>query len=126
MGWTLAILFIISAVLLVISFTKAFQASKAEQKRIDMVHIAVMKEFNDMKDSIRNIELDLEVVMKEAGIQLSLNEIIFMREVLDLYRRNYSIESIAALKEVSESEIYQMLEPFLTVKDEGGKVANES
>jgi predicted nucleic acid-binding Zn-ribbon protein len=126
MGWTLAILFIISAVLLVISFTKAFQASKAEQKRIDMVHIAVMKEFNDMKDSIRNIELDLEVVMKEAGIQLSLNEIIFMREVLDLYRRNYSIESIAALKEVSESEINQMLEPFLAVKDEGGKVANES
>jgi hypothetical protein len=126
MGWTLAILFLIAAFLLVISFTKSYLESKAEQKRIDMVHIAVMKEINDMQDSIRNLELDLEVVMKEAGIQLSLNEVIFMREVLDLYRRNYSVDSIAALKEVTESEINQLLAPYLAAKDEGGKVANEN
>jgi hypothetical protein len=125
MVWTLAGLFVISALLLVISFSKLFQASKDEKKRIDMVHIEVMKEINEMQDSIRNIELDLEVVMKEAGIQLSLNEVVFMREVLDLYRRNYSIESIATKKQVPESEISQLLAPYLTAKDEGGKVANE-
>jgi hypothetical protein len=126
MIWTLAVLFVISALLLVISFSKLFQASKEEKKRIDMVHIEVMKEFNEMQDSIRNIELDLEVVMKEAGIQLSLKEVVFMREVLDLYRRNYSIESIATKKQVPESEISQLLAPYLASKDEGGKVANEN
>jgi hypothetical protein len=125
MVWTLAGLFVISALLLVISFSKLFQASKDEKKRIDMVHIEVMKEINEMQDSIRNIEFDLEVVMKEAGIQLSLKEVVFMREVLDLYRRNYSIESIATKKQVPENEISQLLAPYLTAKDEGGKVANE-
>ena len=125
MVWTLAILFVISALLLAISFSKSFQESKAEQKRIDMVHIEVMKEINEMQDSIRNVELDIEVVMKEAGIQLSLDEVVLMREVLDLYRRSYSIESIAAKKQVPESEISQMLAPYLTEKEERGKVANE-
>ena len=54
-----------------------------------------MKEINSIEDSIRDIELDIEVVMKEAGIQLSSDEKLLMREVIDLYRRNYSIESIA-------------------------------
>ncbi|WML44659.1 hypothetical protein [Neobacillus sp. PS3-40] len=125
MVWTLTCLFLISALLLIISFSKSIQSTKAEQKRIDMVHIEVMKEINSMQDSVRNIELDLEVMIKETGIQLSLNEVIFMREVLDLYRRNYSIESIATKKEVTESEITQMLAPYLTSKDERGKGADE-
>lgn len=125
MVWTLAVLFVISALLLVISFLKLFQASRDEKKRIDMVHIEVMKEINEMQDSIRTIGLDLEVVIKEAGIPLSLSEVAFMRELLDLYRRNYSIESIAKKNQVPESEISQLLAPYLAAKDEGGKAANE-
>ncbi|MCQ6282159.1 hypothetical protein [Bacillus sp. EB600] len=125
MGLTLAVLFGASALLLILSIIKNFQASKAEHKRIDMAHISVMKEINDMQESIRNIELDIEVIMKEAGIQLSSKELVFMREVLDLYKRNYSVESIAAKKQVSESEIQQLLAPYQTQKEERGKVANE-
>lgn len=122
MGLTLAILFLVSAALLIVSLSKTYQATRAERSRIDMAHISLMKDINDMHESIRNMELDMEIVLKEAGSQLSSNELIFMREILDLYKRNYSIESIAEKKQVSESEIKQLLAPYQTAKDERGKV----
>ena len=125
MEWTLGGLFGISAIMLIISIIKGLQASKAENKRIDIVHVSVMKEINDMQDSIRNIGIDIEIMMKEAGIQLSPEEKLLTREVLDLYKRNYSIASIAEKKQVSEAEINQLLAPYLTSKDERRKVANE-
>jgi hypothetical protein len=106
------------------SLFKSYRDSKVEKKQIDLVHVSMMKEINSIQDSIRDIELDIEVVIKEAGIQLSADEKLFMREVIDLYRRNYSIESIAEKKEVPETEIEQLLTPYLKVKDEGGLVAN--
>lgn len=126
MEWTLAGLLGISVLLLLISILKTYQASIAEHKRIDMVHISVTKEINDMQASIRNIELDIDIVMKEAGIKLSTEEKLFTREVLDLYKRNYSIESISTRKQVTENEIKQLLASYQTSKDERGKVANEN
>jgi hypothetical protein len=124
MEWTLFGLFLLSALLLVFSIVKTYRDSKLEKKQIDLVHVSMMKEINSIQDSIRDIELDIEVVTKEAGIQLSAEEKLFMREVIDLYRRNYSIESIAEMKEVPVSEIEQLLTPYLKIKDEGGLVAN--
>ena len=124
MEWTLAGLFAISAFLLVFSLVKTYRDSKAQHKEIDLVHVSLMKEINSIQDSIRDIELDIEVVMKEAGIQLSPDEKLLMREVIDLYRRNYSIESIAEKKQVTENEIEELLTPYLKIKDEGGLVAN--
>jgi hypothetical protein len=124
MEWTLFGLFLLSALLLVFSIVKTYRDSKLEKKQIDLIHVSMMKEINSIQDSIRDIELDIEVVIKESGIQLSADEKLFMREVIDLYRRNYSIESIAEKKEVPETEIEQLLTPYLKIKDEGGLVAN--
>lgn len=124
MEWTLLGLFLLSALLLVFSIVKSVRDSKVEKKQIDLVHVSMMKEINSIQDSIRDIELDIEVVTKEAGIPLSAEEKLFMREVIDLYRRNYSIESIAEKKEVPVTEIEQLLTPYLKIKDEGGQVAN--
>lgn len=126
MEWTLAVLFAVSTILLVISIVKTNQTAKVNHNQVDMVHISMMKEINTIQDSIRDIELDMEVVMKEAGIQLSPEEKLFMREVIDLYRRNYSIENIAEQKQVPVSEIEQLLAPYQKLKDEGRKVANEN
>lgn len=126
MEWTLAGLFAVSTLLLVISIVKTNQAAKVNHNEVDMVHISMMKEINTIQDSIRDLELDMEVVMKEAGIQLSPEEKLFMREVIDLYRRNYSIENIAEQKQVPVSEIEQLLAPYQKLKDEGRKVANEN
>jgi hypothetical protein len=126
MEWTLAVLFAVSTLLLVISIVKTNQTAKVNHNQVDMVHISMMKEINTIQDSIRDLELDMEVVMKEAGIQLSLEEKLFMREVIDLYRRNYSIENIAKQKQVPVSEIEQLLAPYQKLKDEGRAVANEN
>ncbi|MCM3023407.1 hypothetical protein [Heyndrickxia ginsengihumi] len=125
MEWTLAILFVVSALLFIISMSKSGRASKEKQNEIDMIHMAVMNEINDVKETIRDIELDIEIVSKEAGVQISSEEKLFLREILDLYKRNYSIESIADKKQVSASEIKQLLTPYLTSKDERRKVADE-
>ncbi|ULT54755.1 hypothetical protein L1999_16545 [Neobacillus drentensis] len=125
MEWTLAGLFGISIIMLVLSISKTSKQSKAEHNQIDLIHISTMKEINAIQDSIRNIELDLEVVMKEAGVQLSSEDKVFMREVLDLTNRNYSTESIAEMKQVSVNELEKMLAPYRTIK-EGRKAANEN
>lgn len=125
MEWTLASLFIVSVLLLIFSNFKSVQASKEERKAIEMVHISVKKEIYEVKDSIRDLGLQLEVISNEAGIKLSSDQIIFVLEVLDLYKRNYSLKSIAEEKQVPESEILRVLAPYRTSRDERRKVANE-
>jgi len=126
MVWTLAGLFAISAILLIISILKNSRVAKEEHNQIDLIHISTMKEINALQESIRNIELDMEVVMKEAGISLSAEEKLLKREVLDLFRRNYSVASIAELKQVPENEIELIIAPYQQVNDEGRAAANEN
>ncbi|WP_059171670.1 hypothetical protein [Bacillus sp. FJAT-27445] len=126
MEWTFTGLFAISALLLIFSILKSTRAAKAQHTQIDQVHISIMEEIIALQKSIRNIELDQEILMKEAGLQLSSEEKLFMREVLDLYDRKYSIDSIADMKNVSSSTIENMLSPYQKVTDEGRKVANEN
>ncbi|MFZ7946038.1 MULTISPECIES: hypothetical protein [Bacillaceae] len=127
MEWTLAGLFLLSAILLIISLVKSNRSAKAEHEQIDLIHISTMKEINALQDSIRNLELDLEVVTNEAGISLSTEEKQLKREVLDLFRRNYSVASIAEMKQITENEIEQIIAPYQQqVSDEGSAAANEN
>jgi hypothetical protein len=126
MEWTLAGLFVISAFLLIFSILKSTRAAKVEHNQIDLIHISTMKEINSLQESIRNLELDNVVLMKEAGVQLTSEEIVLKREVLDLFSRNYSLESIAEMKQVSVSDIEKIVAPYQELKDEGRKVANEN
>jgi hypothetical protein len=126
MEWTLAGLFVLSAILLIVSILRSTRAAKDEINRIDQVHISTMEEIHALKDSIRNIELDQEVFIKAAGIRQSSEELLLMREVLDLYYRNYSIESIAEMKKVTPGTIQNIIAPYQKVQDEGRKVANEN
>ncbi|MDN3016401.1 hypothetical protein PH210_09325 [Paenibacillus sp. BSR1-1] len=126
MEWTLAGLFVISAFLLIFSILKSTRAAKVEHNQIDLIHISTMKEINSLQESIRNLELDNVVLMKEAGVQLTSEEIVLKREVLDLFSRNYSLESIAEMKQVAVSDIEKIVAPYQELKDEGRKVANEN
>jgi hypothetical protein len=124
MEWTLIALIGISALLLIVSIAMNRKAEKQKHKEIDLVHVAVMKDIKDVYEQIRNIELDIEIVTKEAGIQLSPEEINLKREVLDLYKRKYSIQTIAEKKQVSETEVNELLAPYLTLRDERSKMAH--
>jgi len=123
MVWTLAILFAVSVVLLIISIFKTRNRAKEEQQELETVHLALMDEINHLKDGIWTLELEMEILEKEAGIQLSAFDKQFRLEVLDLYKRNYSIESIAGKKQVTQAEIEEILAPFMAAKNERSKVA---
>lgn len=122
MVWTLAILFAVSVVLLIISIFKTRNRAKEEQQELETVHLALMDEINHLKDGIQTLELEMEILEKEAGIQLSAFDKQFRLEVLDLYKRNYSIESIAGKKQVTQAEIEEIL-AFMAAKNERSKVA---
>ncbi|MDP4163056.1 MAG: hypothetical protein Q8898_08130 [Bacillota bacterium] len=126
MDGTLTGLFVISALLLMFSILKSTRTAKIERNHIDQIHISLMKEINAVQESVRNTELDIEVAMGENGIHLTSDEKIFRRGVLDLFKRNYSMESIAETYNVSKTEIEQLLAPYQIVRDEGRKVANEN
>ncbi|MCU9612339.1 hypothetical protein OEV98_02030 [Caldibacillus lycopersici] len=126
MEWALAILFGISALLFIYSIIKTNISAKAEKERMDTDHIAVLKEIKDLKESIQKLELDNEIILKEAGIPLSNKDKLLKRELLDLYRRNYSLESISEIKQVSVSEIQELLAPFIEAKDGRSNVAHEN
>ncbi|MEC5269872.1 hypothetical protein P9G49_12530 [Heyndrickxia coagulans] len=123
MVWTLAILFAVSVVLLIISIFKTRNRAKEEKQELETVHLALMDEINHLKDGIQTLELEMEILEKEAGIQLSAFDKQFRLEVLDLYKRNYSIESIAGKKQVTQAEIEEILAPFMAAKNERSKVA---
>lgn len=126
MEWTLAGLFAVSALLLIISFSSSRKASQARQEEIDMLHITNMNEINELRDMIQNIEHDIDIVINKARIQLSSEERETLRTVLNLYKRKYSIESIAKKTRMTENEIKQILAPYITANSERRKVANET
>ncbi|WP_251550588.1 hypothetical protein [Neobacillus muris] len=126
MQLALAVLFGGSAILLIVSIFMTKKASIKENKQIDLIHVSVMKDVNEIRESIRNLELDLEVVSKEAGLQLSADERSLKREILDLYKRNYSIKSIADMKQMPEGEIEYLLAPYLSEREERRQAVNEN
>ncbi|MDF0728533.1 hypothetical protein PY093_18015 [Cytobacillus sp. S13-E01] len=127
MEWALAIIFGIAILLLIFSFMQIRQSSKIEKREIDLMSIHLMEEINKLEKQIRDIELDAEITAHEAGVQsISSNERILLREVLDLYKRGYSIEGISAQKKLTVNEINQILSPYMTSKGERRKVANEA
>lgn len=110
--WTLGLLFIASSVLLAASIIKTHRAAKVQEERIDLAHISLVAEIKELKETVHKLELDLEIIKNEAGIKLSPHEILFRRDILDLYKRGYSIENIAESKNVPVETIEELLAPY--------------
>jgi hypothetical protein len=121
MGWTLAILFAVAIVLFILSFIKAEQSSKQLEKQIDHITFSFTDEMNKMKEQIRSLEFDAEIIAQEAGLCLDRD---LLRDVLDMHRRGYSIESIAEKKQLTAAEIESLLTPYTSSKNEGGQMAD--
>lgn len=127
MEWALIILFSTAALLLILSYLKMRQESKEERREIDIVHFSVMEEVNKLQEHIRTIEMDAEITAHVAGIQqIPPKKRVLIREMLDLYRRGYTLEGIAEKKQMNQHEVKQLLSPYMLPNDERGKVANDS
>lgn len=123
MEWALSILFGAAVLLLVWSFVKARKATQIEKSEIEQFSISVMEEMQQVQQQMRNLELDQEIIAQEAGLKPGAEQRELLRVVIDLYRRGYSIEGIAAETKRTESETKLMLAPYMERKSERRKVA---
>ena len=120
MEWAIALLFAAAVVLLILSFSKNNQQSKSFEKQLEETTFTYMEEINKLQEQIRNLELDSEIIAVQAGfVNGSGQQRILYREILDLYKRGYSAESIALKKQLSVDEIEQLLSPFKQLSNEG-------
>ncbi|MCM3585865.1 hypothetical protein M3182_08925 [Mesobacillus maritimus] len=127
MEWAIAILFGTAAVLLIVSFVKTKQSSQVEQREIDTVYVSLMEEINKLQEQLRNVELDAEITAQEAQIiGIHTKERVLLRELLDLYKRGYTMEGIAEKTQLNEKEVEYLLAPYMAAKSERRKVANDS
>ncbi|WP_080848324.1 hypothetical protein [Cytobacillus gottheilii] len=124
MGWVIALLFGAAAVLLVLSFIKARKTAASTDQQIDQLSFSLMDEIHQLKQQIRNLELDSEIVDTEAGITAEEKERkVTLREMLEMHRRGYSFESIAMKMKLSPTEVQEVLAPYMKQQDERSKVA---
>lgn len=124
MSWALAILFAVAVILFIVSFIKT-DSAKVEQQ-MEQITSTFGDEVSQLQMQIRNLEIDAEIMAQEAGLLSGPSEKwSLLHDVLDLYKRGYSLDSIAAKKERSIEEIEYMLVPYIKVKDERRKVAND-
>lgn len=124
MGWAIAILFGTAVVLLILSFIKTTQSNSQLEQQIEHVSISVLNEVHDLEKQLRNIQLDAEITAQQSGAAPAESEERFMlREMLDLHKRGYSIQSIASKKQLTPNEVERMLAPYMTRKTERSLVA---
>ncbi len=119
MELVLIIIFASAVLLLILSFIRTKQANSSLEKQIDQTSFSIMNEVHRLQKQIRDVELDAEISAHEAGI-LSQNaeERVLLRELIDLHRRGYSINSIAEKKQLTELEVETMLAPYIPTKAE--------
>ena len=126
MEWAIALLFAAAVVLLILSFSKNNQQSKSFEKQLEETTFTYMEEINKLQEQVRNLELDSEIIAVQAGfVNGSGQQRILYREILDLYKRGYSAESIALKKQLSVDEIEQLLSPFKQLSNEGSNVVHD-
>ncbi|MBS4207485.1 hypothetical protein [Bacillus sp. FJAT-50079] len=126
MEWVLAILFGTAILLLIVVFVKEKQSSLKTDKEVDQLTFSVMDEVHQLQEQIRKLEIDGEITVQEAGLLAIDSEYrLQLRTLLYLYKRGYSIETIAEKQQLTVDEVTSLLSPYMKEKDEGRMVANE-
>ena len=100
MEWALVILFGAALLLLILSFIKTKQSSKTVDQQIEELSYTFTNEIKQVQQQIRNMELDAEITVKEAGIYLALQskEIYYVKYLICI---SVNILLKASLKEHS-------------------------
>lgn len=124
MGWIIAILFGAAVVLLILSFVKTSQLKSQLEQQVEHMSISVMNEVHELEKQMRAMQLDAEITAQQAGaVPATSDERRVLREMLDLHKRGYSIESIASEQQLPTVEVERMLTPYMTKKAERSMVA---
>ncbi|GIN57027.1 hypothetical protein [Lederbergia ruris] len=122
MEWMLAILLGVAVVLLILSFVKARQESSKVEREVDQLSLTLTDELYKLQEKIRFLEIDGEINAQELGIPTSSSEKRnLLREAIDLQKRGYSLENIAARKGLPKEEMEQLLAPYMGKEGEKSK-----
>lgn len=125
MAWAIAVLLGAAVLLLIFSTVKSQQSAKNAEQQIEEITFTFTNELKKLQQQIRNLELDAEITAVETGLQPEFIEHRqLLRDLLDMQKRGYSIDSIAANKQMSQTEIEHMLSPFIEQKNERRKVVH--
>lgn len=126
MEWALTILLCAAILLLILSFSASRKASEKQERDNEMLTASIMGEVKQLQERLRDIEFDTQIIAEEAHLKSTSEQRLILREVLDLYNRKYSIESIASKTEMSEQEVERLLAPYKATLRKGRNEANES
>lgn len=124
MGWTITALIIAAIILLIFSMYKNKEAFQKEQREIDIVHMSLMEEIRKLQDEVRLLNIENEILSEKMGFNHDERELT--RKLLELYLKNFTMEMIAARLHLEISEVEKLLAPYMSFKNEGSNVANES
>ncbi|MBW8351401.1 hypothetical protein K0H71_18445 [Bacillus sp. IITD106] len=124
MEWVLAILFGAAVLLLILSFLQSMKSSSKLEQHMDQLSYSLLDDIHQLEQKIRILEIDAEITAQEAGIlPVSSEQRLLLRDMLDLHKRGYSFDSIAAKKQLNKDEVEGLLAPYIKAKDERSKVA---
>ncbi|SRR5690606_5808854 len=124
--WIIISLFAISSILLIASLYKTRQTAKAEEQRIDMAHISLLKEVNELKEAVQQLKLERDILLTESDIAISPEELTQKRVILDLYMRGYSVENIGTQMGLPTKKIQEILAPYAKRKFGRSESSNEN
>jgi hypothetical protein len=127
MELALAILFGSAAILLILSLVSMKRSSKVQKEQVDTYYVSMLEETSKLQEQIRRIELDGEITAQEAGISgMDSKERALLRELLDLHKRGYTIKSMASKTRLAETEVEQLLSPYISSKNGRRNVSHVS
>ncbi|WP_053362925.1 hypothetical protein [Bacillus sp. FJAT-27251] len=127
MEMALAILFGSATILLILSLASMKRASKVQKEQVDTYYVAMLEETSKLQEQIAKMQLDSEITAQEAGIVgMDSKERALLRELLDLHKRGYTIKSMASKTRLTETEIEQLLAPYISSKEGRRNVSHVS
>ena len=101
--------------------------AKEETKQLDTYYAVMLDETNKLQEQINRLELNEEVTAQEAGVMgYFSDERKVMVKMLDLYKRGYSMKSIASQTKLTEEEVTQLLTPYEGPSQRRRKAANDA
>lgn len=127
MEWTFAVLLGIAVLLLIVSLIKTKKLTSKVEQEIDQMNLTYTDELYKLKQRIKQVEIDGEIIAHESGvISIQSAERKKLREALELYKRGYSIESIASKTQTTLEEMQKLLSPYAPEQSKGGSSKDDS
>ena len=113
MNLAIIIILVIAVGLIIFSYVKQLEQTKNLEKQIDHVTFLVTDELYKMNNSVKDIQLDLEITTNEENkIEMADAARSTIKKMILMQRSGYSIDSIAEECNLPKQEVLRMLAPY--------------